>query len=65
MYLVNNAGMYHVLIVFMSRSSFTRTQIIKILRYLLYISLLLALNYVVKFISLHMAKVAGPMAQGN
>lgn len=57
--------MYQVRIVFMSHSSSTRTEIIKILHYLLYISLLLALNYVVKFISLHMARVVGPMAQGN
>lgn len=64
MYLVNNVSMYHVIIIFMSHSSM-RTQIIKILCYLLYMSLLLALNYMVKFISLHMAKVVGPVAQGN
>ena len=65
MYLVNNASLDCVVIVFMSHSSSTRTQIIKILSYLLYTSLLLALNYVVKFISLHTTKVVGPMAQGN
>ena len=65
MYLVNNASLDHAVIVFMSHSSSTRTQIIKILRYLLYISLLPDFNYVVKFISLHTTKVVGPMAQGN
>ena len=65
MYLVYNASMDRVIIVFMSHSSSTRTQIIKILHYLLYISLSLALNYMMKFICLHMTKVVGPVAQAN
>lgn len=56
--------MYHVIIIFTSHSS-TTTQITNILCCLLDISLLLSLHYMVKFISLHVAEVVGPVAQGN
>lgn len=60
MHLVKNASMYYVIIIFMSHSSSTMTQMIKILCYLLYISLLLSHSYMVKFISGQGGRPCGP-----